>query len=740
MRLSCGLLAASVGLLAVCNLVHAAPLPGCGTGFELPPRPDIEGKLAAGEVEISATEASLSATGESLLKGEVQLRRGALQLAADELTYNAETETAKATGDLKVWDSGVFITGSGGHLDLGTETTSVDGVRYLLSEAKAHGRADRMTLRSGEALLVDHASYSTCAPEDPTWVLHASSIELDRINEVGGAYNVWVEFESVPIFYAPHLTFPLGDKRKSGLLTPRARVSSSTGVEYTQPYYFNLAPNRDATVAARVMSDRGVQARGEYRYLESWGEGRVAGEFLPDDSRYDSSRAAVSFLHDGYFDEAKRWRASVNFGWVSDDDYLEDLGTNLALASRRYLEREAVVTYSASGWWAQTRLQDFQNLDDTLAASDRPYERLPQFVISTNLPERNRRFNFSGVAEAVHFDRSNGTTGSRVDLRPSISFPIRSAGAYVIPRASLRLTQYSLDGQTAGQDSSPSRLIPTLSADSGLIFERPLDIGARRFTHTLEPRLNYLFVPYDEQDDIPVFDTGRSTFSYAQLFREDRFNGADRVGDANQISIGMTTRLLTPSGQERLQASIGQIRYFRDREVTLPGRPAQTRDASDIIAEVGLNLDRQWRLLGGLHWDPAAKRTDKQVIGLRYQPEPHKVLNLSYRFLREESFSDEPSIEQTDFSFGWPVNPKLSVVGRWNYALDVKTTLESFAGLEYENCCWAARAVVRRYLTNEQGKHDNGIFLQLELKGLAGVGSRTVDFIERNVPGYQNRF
>jgi len=735
-----GRIATGLGLLAVAGLVHANSIPSCGTGFVLPDRPEVQGKIDTGEVEISAAEASLSEAGESLLKGDVQLRRGALQLSTNELTYNADTEIAKATGALKLWDRGVFITGRDGHIDLGAETTSIGGVRYLLSDTRAHGQADKMTLRTGEVLLVEHASYSTCDPDDSTWMLQATSIELDRVNDVGAAYNVWVEFESVPIFYSPYLTFPLSDKRKSGLLTPRARVSSSTGIEYTQPYYFNLAPNRDATVAARVMSDRGVQARGEYRYLESWGEGTLAAELLPDDRRYDSSRAAVSFLHNGYFDEAKRWHTTVNFGWVSDDDYLEDLGTNLALASRLYLERQATLRYNASGWWARARVQDYQTLDDTIDSSGRPYERLPQFLISTALPEHNRRINFSGVAEVVHFDRSTGVTGSRVDLRPTISFPVRGAGAYVTPRASMRLTQYSLDGQTAGLDDSPSRFTPSLSVDSGLTLEKGLNIGGRSFTHTLEPRLNYLLVPYDGQDDIPVFDTGRSTFNYAQLFREDRFNGADRVGDANQVSVALTTRLLTPGGQESLQASIGQIRYLRDRRVTLPGRPRETRDASDIIAQFGVNLDRKWRVLGGMHWDPDEERTDKQVVSLRYQPEPHKVLNLAYRFLREESFSDQPSVEQADFSFGWSVNHNLSWVGRWNYALDERTTLESFAGLEYESCCWAARAIVRRYLTNEDGKHDNGVFLQLELKGLAGVGSDTLDFIERHVPGYQNRF
>lgn len=725
-------------LTAVVSSPASAQPAACGAGFVLPPRPAMEASKQVGAVDIHADEASLAQDGVSVLEGNVQIRRGALQLSAQRVDYNGESQVAEARGPLQIWDKDLYLAGELAHLDLGTEVTAIDGARFMLGSARAHGHASRIEIRSDQTVTVNNASYSTCDSADPFWVLRADEINLDRLNDVGEAYHAWLELGSVPVFYSPYLTFPLSDKRKSGFLIPSARVSSSTGIKFTQPYYFNLAPDRDATLAIRGMSRRGVQVQGEYRYLESWGEGRVAGEFLPQDRKHDSSRTALKFFHAGELPH--RLQSEVDLSWVSDRDYLEDLGTNLGVSSRRHLEQRGDLSYQGVGWWSRLRVQGYQTLDDTIASEDRPYERLPQLLFRSSLRERNRQLNFGGAAEFVNFSRRDGVTGTRIDLQPALTYPIRSAGVFVIPKADVRFTQYQLDNEPGGTDGSPSRLLPTFSVDSGLLFERGVELANENMTQTLEPRLHYLLVPFEGQDELPIFDTGRNSFNFSQLFRNGRFSGADRVGGANQVSLALTSRLLAASGREYLRASVGQIRYLSDRKVTLPGAARETNSASDIVGEVGLNLDRRWRLLGGMHWDPDRGRTNKQVISMRYQPDNRRVINASYRFLREENFTSEPSVEQADVSFAWPVSPVLSVVGRWNYALDERTTLESFAGLEYESCCWAIRTVFRRYLTGEDGNHDNAVFVQLELKGLAGIGNRAIDFLERNIPGYENRF
>ncbi|MDX1514791.1 MAG: LPS assembly protein LptD, partial [Gammaproteobacteria bacterium] len=395
-------------------------------------------------------------------------------------------------------------------------------------------------------------------------------------------------------------------------------------------------------------------------------------------------------------------------------------------------ERRGDLTYSGNFWWARARVQDYQTLDETLAPSSRPYERLPQLFAATSLRERNREINVGGIAEFVSFDRDASVTGNRMDLRPYVSFPMRTAGTFIVPRAIVRYTQYDLDNTASGADDSPSRLIPTFNLDSGLFFERPFTLGGRSMIQTLEPRAYYLFTPFDNQDDQPVFDTAEYTFSFAQLFRDDRFAGADRVGDANQLSLALTSRFLETGGNELFRASVGQIRYFRDRKVTLPADIRDTRNASDLVAEVAANLAQRWRVLGAIQWNTNDDVTNRSTIALRYQPNRRSVLNLAYRFVRGVA-------EQTDLSFSWPIAQNWRAVGRFNYALNLDTDLETFAGIEYESCCWGLRLVGRRYLSNTEGEHTNAIFLQLELKGLTGVGSAS-QFLERNIPGYRNEF
>jgi len=349
--------------------------------------------------------------------------------------------------------------------------------------------------------------------------------------------------------------------------------------------------------------------------------------------------------------------------------------------------------------------------------------------------QRNRELVPSFRAEVVHFDRTDpSVTGIRYDLKPAISFPMRTASTFLVPKATLQYTGYNLDGQPAGLDDNPGRVLPILSADAGMFFERNLEFAGQDFVQTLEPRLYYLYVPFDNQNDIPDFDTGLRTFSFAQLFRENRFSGADRVGDANQLTMALSSRLLTSSGEEWLRASAGQIIYFRDRDVQLtPTTAKQTDTASDFVAELSAKVWDDWRVSAGVQWDIDDSRTDKKIVRMRYQPNPQRVINLEYRFVRE-------TVEQTDASFRWPINHNWGVVGRWNYSLPEDRTLEVFGGVEYDSCCWATRAVVRRFLSNTDGDFDNAIFLQFELKGLAGVGESAAAFLRKSIPGYRNEF
>ena len=529
------------------------------------------------------------------------------------------------------------------------------------------------------------------------------------------------------------MTFPLTDKRKTGFLSPSYRFSEGNGFELRLPYYWNIAPNQDATLTARGMTNRGILLEGEYRYLTERGGGDLGLEYLPHDSIRGDDRAAFSFQHQGGF--APGWTTDIDVDWVSDSDYFDDLGTNLAIASQQFLERRGDLTYRQRHWSFRARVDDYQTIDDTIAANNRPYKRLPQLNFQSSTPERNRRLNADFNAEFVYFDRSSSVTGARVNLAPSVSYPIRTPAAFIIPKLTLDYTTYSLDDTTPGVEDNPDRLLPTFSTDAGIFLEREFTLGDKRYLNTIEPRIFYLFVPEDAQDDIPVFDTGEYTFSFSQLFRTNRFSGVDRIGDANQITLALNSRLLsTNKGDEILSASVGQIFFFRDREVQLSDdTPIDTDSTSDFVAELSAQMLGGWRGTASYQWSNAESRTDRNTFRLRYQPNDQRVFNAEYRFIRD-------AIEQTDVSFRWPIHRNWGVVGRWNYSLPDGRTVDAFGGVEYDSCCWAARGLVRRFLRNNEGDFDNAIFLQMELKGLAGLGKSAGEFLKKNIPGYRNTF
>ena len=706
----------------------------CGVGLQLPERPVVE---ATGDdqetTHVSSDKADLVEEGTSVLEGNVQVVQGARQIQADTVHVTRSEQILDANGNIRFWDEGLYISGETAHVDLSSDLATVDDASYVVMEGHAHGRAQRVTLTNRELLNIEDATYTTCNPGDEVWSLDASHIELDRVSEWGSANNVFVRFKGMPIFYSPYLTFPLTDKRKSGFLTPSYRASGLNGLELEMPYYWNIAPNQDATFTARGMTKRGLLLQGEYRYLSDYGEGEFGLEYLPNDAIRSGDRAAFAFEHDGSF--ASGWTTDIDVDWVSDRNYFEDLGTNLEIASRSFLQRRGDLRYTQKRWSLLARVEDYQTIDRTIIAAERPYKRLPQLVFQASTPRRNRRLNADIAAEFVYFDRSSSVTGARFDVEPSLSYPMRTASSFLIPKVSLEYTSYALDGTAAGAEDRPDRLLPTFSADGGIFLQRDISLGEGQYVHTLEPRVFYLFVPKDGQDDIPVFDTGEFTFSFAQLFRTDRFSGTDRVGDANQVTFALTSRLLSDkSGEEILRASVGQTFFFRDREINLTSTdPTRTDSTSDIVAEISARLFDDWRATAGYQWNTDQSRTERNTFRVRYQPDYQHVFNAEYRFVRD-------AVEQTDVSFRWPIRNNWGVVGRWNYAVPQGRTLEAFGGVEYDSCCWAARAVVRRYLRNIDGDFDNAVYLQLELKGLAGLGKSAAAFLRKSIPGYRNTF
>ncbi len=697
-----------------------------------PPRPDIP-PLEDDSVHLSADQATVQEKlGISTFRGNVLMQRADQLLKTPLMVYDRQEQIIETDQNFTFWDNNYVVKGA--ELQLRSENQGeMNNTQYWLLNQRAWGEAKKLTKDSKDQVNLEQASYTTCDPEHEVWRLQADRVTLDNAKGQGTARDVSIRLFDTPVFYFPYFSFPIGDQRKSGFLVPRIGRSDETGFEFSIPYYLNLAPHYDATITPHVMSRRGLLLNNQFRYLTQAAEGQLELEYLPHDSILGEDRGSLAFQHTGKLNP--RWVTDVNINYASDKRYFEELGTHINLMSITHLERRADLYYYGDGWLGLGRLQNFQTLDDNPYAH--PYQRLPQFLVKTTLPEVNRSLNFGLQAEGVRFDRDinvvNAPIGNRFDIQPSLSLPWRTPGTFIVPKLSLRYTTYNLDNVSASADTTPQRALFTFSTDTGLFFERDLKLWDTNLVQTLEPRLYYRYTPYKDQTDIPIFDSAEYDLSFMQLFRDDIYLGADRVDDGHQLSLGLSSRFLgSTTGTEHLRASLGQIVYFRDRRVTLPHEPIETEGTSNLVMELAAQFTQHWRATTTWRWNPHTQNTEHSVVRMRYQPAPKNILNLSYR-LRDNI------LEQTDLSFHWALNPRWNILGRYNYSLPDKTPLETLAGFEYNSCCWAVRLIARRYMNLENREdldHSNSVFLEFQLKGLGSIGQKTDSFLEQRIPGY----
>jgi LPS-assembly protein len=691
-----------------------------------------EAPAAGGESPVNLYGDTAESVGQRIftLRGNAVVLYGSQRLEADSLTYNMNDGAVDAQGNLHYSRPGLLVNGDRARLFPDEKRGVLYDADYALPEQHGRGEAETLHLLDAHHEQLDQATYTTCPPGKADWLISARQVEIDTQDGLGVAHHASMELKGMPVLYTPYISFPIDNRRHSGLLVPKVGASQETGLDVSVPYYWNIAPNYDATLMPRVMSERGVMLNGEFRYLHTRDEGTLRAEYLPSDNRYDNkSRSLVSFEDKGH--PMSRLTTRIDATNVSDKQYFQDLGTTLVQSSQSYLKREADATYHGNRWTLDTRVLNYQTVDPTVAVVDRPYTELPRVRFSAAPAQSLLGVRFNVDSEVTQFQKDKAVTGTRVDMLPQLSLPIERAAWYIKPSAGLRHTFYQLSDQPAGDPANPERTTAVADLDAGMFFDRDFQWRDSAYLQTLEPRLYYLYVPYKKQDDIPVFDTGNYDFNFWQLFEENRFSGPDRMGDANQLTAALTTRVLDPqSGTQRLRASLGQITYFRDLKVTLPNEPVTTDNSSDLIGELGVALSREWNVATELQWDPGAIRTDRGDVLLQYRADRRQLVNLSYRYRRA-------TLNQTDVSFLWPLGNAWHLVGRWNYSLDDSTTLETLAGFGYESCCWALQLVGRSYVNGVNGARTNGVYAQLEFKGLTSTGSQVDNLLERGILGYE---
>jgi LPS-assembly protein len=668
-------------------------------------------ELAGEETHLQADQADISREQVSVFRGNVVIQRGKAQLEADQANYHYLDETLDAEGNVRFSGAGLLITGSDAHADLKNNTASFNNARYYTSE-RANGTARTISLLDPYRLVLDDATYTTCEPEDPDWLMSASQVRLDRESQQGTAKHMVLRFNRVPFLYFPYVRFPISEERLSGFLNPTIGSSNKLGAQFKLPYYWNIAPNYDATFTPWYMHKRGTMLQTEFRYLHSINQGQLDVHYLPKDKGFlDEDRSAVRWQHAGQ--PFKNWVTHVDYSRISDTDYLLDFGNSLNATSTTHLDQQGDVTYEASNWLFKANAQAYQTISGSI-----PYERLPQLLFQSHLPQLDNRLHYGLDGEWVSFTHDNDIVqGDRLDIFPSVSFPLRNEAAFFIPKLAYRYTQYELEDVAPGADPSPSRSLPTVSLDSGLFFDRDTQIGSTALQQTLEPRLYYVYTPYREQDDLPIFDTQQSRFNINEPIKADFFDGADRVEDANRLTALLATRYISQnSGAELFMAGIGQVYYFDDRLVSLPAGSPQTQARSNIVATITTRPSGNWLFHYDTEWNTQTEQFDRNSAELVYDRQKKLKLKLAYRFERTV-------LETAEAGFDWQLNPRWRLHGSEIYDLFNERNQEAELGLRYDSCCWGVALSVKERFVTDTEPQDTSFFLELELKGLSSIST-----------------
>ncbi len=697
-------------------------------------------RFADNRIRISADRTFSAIKGITELDGDVRLMQGDRMLLADHMKVDQLQQESRGSGNVTFRTPEYQLTAESALVSMNSSVAEFEGVQYRYPERHAQGRAVRTRRDEQQVTYLQEATYSTCLATQEDWVVVAKEMVLNPNTEVGTAKNAYLSFKGVPFLYTPIFSFPLGKSRKSGFLAPLVENSSSRGLEINTPYYWNIKPQADATLTPRWMSERGTQLLSEFRYLDEWGSWHLDADYLDRDQAMNGeSRYFYRLRHNALID--RRWHSSIDAGEVSDKGYFNDLGNRLSVASITHLERRADIAYHADRYVLSSRVQNFQTLDDSIAIASRPYQRMPQVNFDGRFaPLLKGSVQYDLDAELVRFEREQSDTGLRFDSTAKVSWPYRKTAGFFTPSFSVRHSQYALN-RIDQSSTEIQRTVPLLSLDGGLYFDRePAQKGEPR--QVLEPRLYYLYAAFEDQDDIPLFDSSQLGFNYAQLFRNNRFTGGDRVADANQLSAGLTYRLIdSDNGREMMSGSLGRIYYFADREVILrASQEPEVQPQSDLIAEAKGRFSKHWSVNTAFLLNADTGDADRADFQFRYRRDNQHIAN--FRYLFAQTAQKKILSEQVDLAMRWPLNNHWRLMARWNYSLKEEKVLDSFAGLEYESCCWLLRLVGREFLDVVNGRivddqTQSAVYAQLVLKGLAPIGQGPRKLLEDGIIGYR---
>jgi LPS-assembly protein len=760
-------------------------------------------------ISLEADQGQLLYDGVSSVSGHVSISQPGRIVTSNKASLVAKEgdfQTAKLEGEVTVKEKNRVVVGEEANLNLKEKWYQLKNsfYRLLVGEGlSGWGTAAEVTEPPSEITELKNITYSTCPPQSRAWNLTAKRLELDQNKGRGSAYGVVMYAKGIPLFYTPFMNFPLDDRRQSGFLYPKFSFGSTSGFGLGLPYYWNIAPNQDDTIMPYFYQKRGFQLNNQYRYLTQTSRGEFDLSILPNDYGFrkfqqtepfqfvrntpqimagidDLSNASTTrslFTFQNSTSVSNEVSALINYTHVSDDYYSQDFG-GVPFIAQNQLIQQAQVSYQGESVNFLGNLQSFQTLhpvNEPVVLNQ--YNMLPQLLFSSRFAPRVNKFNFEWQAEGVEFTKardpgsiSTPPSGERLNFIGAISFPWNTIAGYFTPKLGEQFTQYNVGDQPVGLSDEITRSLPFFNIDSGLYFDRSTHIYQHDYTQTLEPRIFYLYVPYKDQQDIPIFDGSLQPFSYNQLFLINRFSGEDRIGDANQISFALTSRFLDKkSGSEKFSASAGIIKYLASRKVLLcqgqncqnikysMGSSTNTDPVSPLVGQLQYHFSPIWSTTLDAAWDPNIAQAQNASLAFQYSPMVNHIINFGYSYIRNGDYFTLPNqpaqtpnkpefnLSQPTASFAWPINDRWSAVGSFGYSLNRTHPLTYFGGLQYNSCCWGVQFVLARSFSGfdpySLPEYNTGAYVQLVFKGLAKIaGNDPASLLLSNIPGYHDTF
>ncbi len=691
---------------------------------------------------INANRATYSSNGDISLTGDVTIRQPLRYLSADSASYHQKNGDFSLKGNSLVQTP--YRSFQAKHISGNSQQKSLqlDDAQFAIFDQHARGSANGIS-RENNVTYIYRGSYTTCEPGQNGWMINARRIRLDHEEGWGTAKDMTLEIKDIPVLYLPWITFPINDDRKTGLLFPSFSLSDEDGFDYTQPIYLNIHPQFDMTLAPRIITKRGVGMESQARYLTQLGEGQIDYAFIQHDRQFhDQTRSVFQWTHNGHYGH---WNYNANVNYVSDPFYFKDLGTNtLDMVSRTYLPRTGSISYSRRSWQLITRIQSWQVIDPTLSRYNYPFRRVPEVRFIAH-PRQYGPIQVDWWSSYTYFDRSLGALGDsqgggRWHIEPALSLPLVASYGYFTPRIRLYSSYYNLHGMTGLPDERPTHTLAGFNLDTGLFFERQFDLMGKDYLQTLEPRLFYNYIPYREQQDTPNFDASKPAFSYSSLFRENRFLGYDKVGDANKLALGVTSRIIDDkTGQQLWRFRVGQGIFFEDRYVHLTPRAPSTDRSTPLVADATFRLNGHWSLFAQKQWSHSDSQNKEDIFRLSYRDPARRYGYIGYR--RLDTGLGTTVVQQGELAGMWPVTDNWSLLFSELYDLDNHRSIETVSGIEYRDCCWKLRLINRRLLADYNGGGEieprTSIVFQIQLIGLGGIGDKAESLLEDTIPGYR---